>query len=207
MIVETENFLTHEECDWIINHINERYTKAEVLSGEDGHRIADACWLSRKLPMIEDIRNRVSKAVNIPTSHMESFHVIRYKVGGEYKEHVDYFPPEHELAESHLVNGGQRTTTAIMYLNDNFEGGETEFPRMSLKIQPKKGKLVVWKNVDLMNSPMESSLHAGLPVKSGVKYLSTLWIRENEFDDSEKESNIDTDTYDSIKSSNTLTKS
>ena len=69
----------------------------------------------------------------------------------------------------------------MIYLNDDFEGGETHFPSLNLVVKPKKGKLVIWDNVNEDGSLDFNSLHAGLPVKKGFKYIAVIWIRENKF--------------------------
>ena len=112
---------------------------------------------------------------------MESIHVVKYSVGEEYKDHHDFFHPGEEYYEDEVNRGGQRLKTALVYLNDDFEGGETNFPNLNIKVDPKKGKLVLWDNIKDDGSLDYDSLHAGLPVKSGYKYIAVIWIRENEF--------------------------
>jgi prolyl 4-hydroxylase len=62
--------------------------------------------------------------------------------------------------------------TLFLYLNDVEEGGGTEFPKLSLVVQPRKGMAVLWPSV-LNDKPHEIDMrtdHAALPVIRGEKY-------------------------------------
>ena len=81
-----------------------------------------------------------------------------------------------------LKRGGQRIYTAIAYLNDVEEGGATEFRDLNISVKPKKGSILVWKNVLPGTTKVHPlSLHAGRPVTGGEKYAFNLWFRENKF--------------------------
>ena len=67
----------------------------------------------------------------------------------------------------------------MVYLSDVDKGGETDFKELSLKIIPKKGKLIIFKNCLSDNrTPHPKSIHAGLPVIEGEKYAFNLWFHE-----------------------------
>ena len=84
------------------------------------------------------------------------FQVQKTGPGEFYKWHWD--------TANGTVGGLRRVFSTILYLNDDYEGGETGFPRQALKIRPRKGRLVcTYSNF--------THLHAGLPVKKGDKYL------------------------------------
>jgi hypothetical protein len=72
---------------------------------------------------------------------------------------------------------GHRLYTFLIYLNDDFEGGGTDFPRMNLCIKPKKGKAILFQNIDERFDLIPESLHAGCPVTSGTKWVANKWIR------------------------------
>ena len=96
--------------------------------------------------------------------------------------HHDFFHPGEGYFEKEVTNrGGQRTKSALVYLNEDFTGGETEFPQINIKVLPKRGKLLAWDNLNSDGSLDYTSLHAGLPVESGIKYIAVIWIRENKF--------------------------
>jgi prolyl 4-hydroxylase len=80
-----------------------------------------------------------------------------------------------------MSRGGQRIKSVLFYLNDEFEGGETNFPMKGIKVKPVKSKAIIWDNINEDGTLDYESIHAGLPVISGFKYIATIWIRENKF--------------------------
>ncbi len=107
----------------------------------------------------------------------EPLALLRYQPGEEYRPHRDYLPPA-RLAMTDGQLGGQRLYTAFVYLNDVDAGGETDFPELGVRITPKAGRAVLFHNTLADATPDPRTLHAGLPVVAGEKWLATLWIRE-----------------------------
>ena len=114
---------------------------------------------------------------NPPLAHCEPLTLLRYQTGEEYRPHRDYLPPA-RLATADGIRGGQRRFTAFVYLNPVESGGETDFPGLGIRIAPKQGRAVFFRNTDADGSPDPRTLHAGTPVIAGEKWLATLWIRE-----------------------------
>ena len=77
------------------------------------------------------------------------------------------------------VNGdnGPRLLTVLFYLNDDFEGGETIFPKINKVVKPQKGKAVIFRNVDNDGVIISQAVHGGEPVKNGEKWIANKWIR------------------------------
>lgn len=183
MVTEIDDFLSPEECDNLISLASTTFDEVGVLGESvEGYRVASGAWLEEKdgeVPL--KYMELVSEITKLPKVNMESIHVVKYGIGEEYKDHHDFFHPGESYYEDELSRGGQRLKTALVYLNDEFEGGETNFPNLNIMVKPKKGKLVLWDNINEDGSLDYDSLHAGLPVKSGYKYIAVIWIRENEF--------------------------
>jgi prolyl 4-hydroxylase len=74
--------------------------------------------------------------------------------------------------------GGQRTWTAMVFLNDVEGGGETNFPHAAAKVTPRRGNLLCWNNMDAIGQPNTYAMHQGCPVTAGTKYIITKWYRE-----------------------------
>ena len=68
--------------------------------------------------------------------------------------------------------------TFLVYLNDDFQGGETEFLSTGLKVKGRKGDGLLFRNADESGQPDLNSRHAGLPPVSGIKFLASRWIRQ-----------------------------
>tara|TARA_Y100000590_G_scaffold401045_1_gene485639 strand:+ start:195 stop:836 length:642 start_codon:yes stop_codon:yes gene_type:complete len=190
MIFTVEGLLSESECE----HFKEKAAtnmKRSMVSGYDKRkarrglldqrRTSSDCWISHTLDDITlDVGKRISELVQIPLSHAEAFQVLHYADSQEYQAHLDTFDPTNKEYSHYLKNGGQRIITAIAYLNNVKEGGETSFPKIDKVIHPKRGKVVVfhdcYKGTD---EPHPNSFHGALPVISGEKWAFNLWFRKN----------------------------
>ena len=182
MIIEKENILLNKECNEIIELASLYFSTAKVLGDNVNYkgRVAENSYLSDNL-ITSRIKKIVFEHTNLPIENMEKLCVIKYNIGGEYQNHQDFFHPSTSYYDNIMLRGGQRVKTAMFYLNDNFAGGETNFPKLNIKIIPKLGKMVIWDNILPSGELNYDSMHAGLPVISGIKYICTVWIRESKF--------------------------
>ena len=106
--------------------------------------------------------------------------------GEYYKPHYDFFHKvDDEYWASHIVKaGGQRNWSAIIYLNNVEEGGETYYPEIDLSVKPEMGKIMFHKNCDETSTDLETggglikeSLHEARPVIKGEKWALVIWSR------------------------------
>jgi hypothetical protein len=116
---------------------------------------------------------RIANIAGLPASHAEPLGVLRYGPGQEYRPHYDYYSDDQHQA--------QRVSTVFVYLNDVLEGGGTDFPRLAVKVEPERGKAVKFLNCGDDGRPNPETLHAGLPVIRGEKWLATLWFWDRPF--------------------------
>lgn len=152
-----------------------------VLGGNNTrYRVAEGIWIHEKDLIADRFKHIVAGVTGLPIDNQETPHLIKYTEGGEYKEHWDYFLKGESYYEQSVAEGGQRVFSSILYLNDNFEGGETDFPKQDFVVKPKTGSIFTWRNINVDGTVKEDSLHAGLPVTKGIKYILIIWIRENE---------------------------
>ena len=175
-----DNVLSDEECLKLIELSEENFTSATILDKNDdgSYRTAESFWFYEDNFITEKIKNIVSSETNLPIENQENVHIVKYKINGEYKEHHDFFHPGEYYFADEIKKGGQRVYSCLIYLNDNFTGGETHFLNKNLNITPKKGTMVIWNNLKEDGSPDYDTLHAGLPVISGEKYICLVWVRE-----------------------------
>ena len=116
---------------------------------------------------------RIAWIAGSPPEHAEPLGVLRYGPGQEYRPHYDYYTDDrHEV---------QRVATVFVYLNEVAEGGGTDFPRLAVKVDPERGKAVKFLNCTPGGEPNPDTLHAGLPVVRGEKWLATLWFWDRPF--------------------------
>jgi prolyl 4-hydroxylase len=182
MIQEYKNILNTYECNELIKIAKPKLVNSKILGEQiKDYRTAQNTWLFEKSIVCDKIKNIISEKTNLPIENQENIHIVRYNIGGEYKEHQDFFHPNTNYYESQMIRGGQRKYSALIYLNDNFVGGETYFPKIDYKVKPENGKLVIWENVNNDGSLNYNSLHAGLPVINGEKWICIVWVRETKF--------------------------
>ncbi|WP_372356352.1 2OG-Fe(II) oxygenase [Xanthomonas sp. NCPPB 3443] len=137
-------------------------------------------------PIIEDFAARAAQArlaacAQLPLAHAEPLSVLCYAPGEQYRAHRDYLPPGTIAADR--PTAGNRQRTVCVYLNDVGAGGETEFPVAGVRVRPRPGTLVCFDNLHADGRPDADSLHAGLPVTAGSKWLGTLWFRQQRYRD------------------------
>ena len=121
------------------------------------------------------LQRRLAALTGMPLAHAEPLAVLRYAKGEEYRPHRDYLRDPAELAPD---APGQRVRTVFCYLSDVGAGGATDFPLLGVRIEPRRGRVVMFDNVDAAGAPDPDTLHAGMPVIRGRKWLATLWMRE-----------------------------
>jgi prolyl 4-hydroxylase len=182
MVKIIDNFLTKEECLELIDMGTKQMQKASTLGEKiDGYRTADNSWIYDITPLTEKIKNYISKESGLPVENQEEIHIVKYEVGGEYKPHHDYFHPNTDYYETSMGKSGNRPFSFLIYLNHDYTGGETEFPDKKIKITPRQGRLLIWRNINEDGTLDSESFHAGLPVKTQTKYIAIVWVRENKF--------------------------
>ncbi len=161
---------TPEECDNIIKTAETRLEPSNMDT--DFHvdktiRDSETAWISPTESKVANkmIRKCVSYTDRKPVNS-EQLQVLKYKEGGFYTPHQDAFYDE----------PNPRTVTAIIALNDDYEGGETEFPNLGKKFKLNKGDVLLFNNFTDWGYQTPKSLHGGRPVKSGEKWICNLWI-------------------------------
>lgn len=176
-----KNVLSKKECKQIINDYStfvQARTHSNDLEQDKQIRKAENAVYEEESELLQKVRQIIAEKTGTDISQQEyPLSVIKYEIGGEYKPHHDHW--EHNQNNSHRnPQMGNRWKTAILYLNDNYEGGETHFPNWDTKIKGKAGELVTWTNLNKNRMPNTDTIHAGLPVTKGTKYIIVSWIRE-----------------------------
>ena len=132
--------------------------------------------------VVTTVIRRLCDIAGCKFANTEALTALMYIPGAQYRVHPDYFPLDTEAGKQQLKNGGQRIKTIVCYLNEVAGGGETEFPDLGIRVKPVPGSVVYFENADEQGQPYPASRHAGLPVTAGMKWISTLWIRQSEHD-------------------------
>jgi len=175
--------LSDDECDELVALSRAHVTPSNVVDldsgGEKLHadRTSSGAALTRGgTPLISRIEQRIAALLNWPVDHGEALQILRYEVGQEYKPHYDYVDPAQPGAAPFLARGGQRVASLVMYLNTPQDGGATNFPDIGLEVAAVKGNAVFF-SYDRPH-PSTKTLHGGMPVRAGEKWVATKWLRE-----------------------------
>lgn len=180
-IFVVRDFLTAKECDELVARIDATRVPSGVLGqypDDPDYRTSESCNMSPSEPIVRKVEDKITLLTGIDPAHGETIQGQRYGVGQQFKPHHDFFYTDQPYWPEMERTGGQRTWTAMMFLNDVEAGGQTAFPHADLKVTPRKGNLLAWNNLDEAGEPNVYSLHQGCPVEAGVKYVITKWYRE-----------------------------
>jgi prolyl 4-hydroxylase len=113
----------------------------------------------------------------MPTQFFEPPTMLHYKPGETFQPHYDFLDDTKPGLSNEIAQNGQRVLTFLLYLNESFDGGETEFPLIDVRYKGNKGDALCFWNVMADGSPDRRTLHAGLPPTRGEKWLLSQWVR------------------------------
>ena len=173
------SFLSEKECAGLIDRIDRDLKPSGLLadSPDPEFRTSQTCELSPADPLVDFVDNKIAAFMGMDPAFAETLQGQRYAVGQQFKPHHDFFYTDQPYWPAQEKSGGQRTWTAMAFLNNVEAGGQTFFERAGVRITPKAGNLLMWNNLDLAGEPNMYSLHQGMPVEAGVKYIVTKWFR------------------------------
>jgi prolyl 4-hydroxylase len=192
-ILLIDNFLTSEECDYIIK-IGDPIVKQSEVCGKNGSRPDDSrtSWTAhigkkfigkdKKDPILMNVLEKAARFGKREIKHVEPIQLVRYKPGQYFKSHYDYLDTRIPMYKRNVDKNGQREITFFVYLNDvpDDVGGATQFTKLKKIFKAKKGQAIFWHNVkDGKVDPL--TLHSGTELKEGTKYGLNIWIRDKEY--------------------------
>lgn len=170
-----KGLMTPQECAYLIKAAAPLF-KPSMVYNDEGREVRDTIrtsegagfyWLIED-PAIHALNRRIAKATGTNYDQGEPLQALRYSPGQEYRPHFDYL----EAVDN------PRPWTALIYLNQDYEGGATRFVKTGLEVRGDTGDVLVFGNAGAGGKRNPLSEHAGLPVTAGTKYLATRWIRE-----------------------------
>ena len=174
------NFLDPGLCAALCERIDARRRPSEIADdlGYEAFRTSETCDLDAADPLVADVNARLCRLLGIDPACSEPIQGQRYAAGQEFKPHTDTFNPGGADYYRHCADQGQRTWTAMIYLNQPEDGGATRFKAIGKTVQPETGKLLAWNNLLPDGRSNDATLHQGMKVRRGTKYVITKWFRE-----------------------------
>ena len=173
-------FLDPPACAALIARIDQHRRPSEIADdvGVADFRTSETCDLDWREPLVADVDRRIARLLGLPLAASEPLQGQRYAPGQEFKPHTDTFEPGGYDFYKHTAESGQRTWTAMIYLNAPEDGGATRFKAIGKTVRPEPGKLLAWNNLRPDGRPNPATLHQGMKVRKGTKYVLTKWFRE-----------------------------
>jgi prolyl 4-hydroxylase len=184
-IAMVDGFLSPAICEWLIKLGQpglERATTYDPESGKLRHqdgRSNDAAviGLDRMDVVLAFVRARIAALTGLPVQGFEDTQILHYTVGETFGAHVDYLDTNHPGYAADVARRGQRVVTALVYLNDGYEGGETTFLALGRGFKGGKGGALVFSNLTPEGELDKRTVHVGSPPTRGEKWLLSQWIR------------------------------
>jgi len=191
-VLEIWGILTPEECKKLIELATKQgLHNSEILNNEDGKDTAvNTEFRKSKQTWIADDHHAITmkiakfaeKISGLPRSNQEELQVAKYEPGGKFVEHYDCCVYEdRKYCDKINHYAGERRSTLLIYLNNDFDEGETEFLKLNLKIKPEAGKGILFWSTDINEKLLEKSMHRGNNVLNGNKWIATKWTHVKEF--------------------------
>jgi hypothetical protein len=181
------DFIDPNICDWMVSKSLGKYAPSMMFDGAKSNFLATRTCSDFKFDVtssdavIQYVREKVSAQTGIPISCMEPPQIFHYALGQEIKAHYDGLKLGDQGYGQSGTYKGDRIVTLLLYLNDDYDGGELVFPKVDFKFKGKKGDGVYFAHVDEDGNPERLSLHAALPVTRGEKYILSQWIHDRTF--------------------------
>ena len=177
------DFMSAEECARLRDMIDDCARPSAIYDSNytDAFRTSYSGNVDREDPFVRQIKRRTDDLLGITPEYGEAMQGQRYLPGQQFKPHCDWFHPEGNYFDMEMSRGGQRSYTAMIFLNDVEAGGTTDFTELGLSIEPREGVLLAWNNATPDGAMNLQTAHAGMPVEAGVKYVVTQWYRTGEW--------------------------
>lgn len=182
-----DRFVPVEVCNWLLARAAGKYQPSMMFDGQKSTFLATRTCSDFKFDIIaadcvlQIVRERIAAVTSLPTVAFEPPQIFHYALGQEIKPHYDAL----RLGDQGYGQGGtykgDRIATFLLYLNDDYDGGELEFPKVGLKHRGKAGDGVYFAHIDANGVPDRNSLHAALPITRNEKFILSQWIHDRPF--------------------------
>jgi len=180
-----KNIITKNEAQELINWARPNLKEAILIATkvkQYNHRNNKVAWYDNSEPIAQKIIKRIQKIVKLPEKNFEKIQICNYQPGEYFKHHQDQCHTNDEPCLKDLARGGQRLFNCLLYLNEGFEGGETDFPKLKKKFKLPIGDGVLWAMTNKQGNKVHPlAEHAGLPITSGEKWIANIWARKRIF--------------------------
>jgi len=179
-------FVSTTACDWLMQHVRQFLQPAKIFSGDEGRHITDEMRTNSIGPLslaTIDMVNvivqyRIAAVTGLSIDNFDGPTALHYAVGEEIKDHHDFINPTIPNYQHEIETRGERLVTFLVYLNGDYDGGETAFPKLNVSHKGQIGDGLLFVNTDADGKPNVRSVHAGRPPIRGEKWLLSQFVRQ-----------------------------
>ena len=181
-----ENFTTPELCDWLISRGKDKLRPGMMFDGQKARFLATRTCSDFAFTLVDGgvimllLRIRVSLLTGLKIEQMEPPQIFHYALGQEIKPHYDGLYDQLHPYGPEGTYQGDRLATFLMYLNDDYDGGDLEFVKVGYSYKGKAGDGIFFASMR-EGKPDSQSLHGARPVTRGEKYILSQWIHDRPF--------------------------
>lgn len=181
-VVIVNNFISKTDCRrlvryadkqkaaWLMVRDDKKSTPGKSVEKRDSGRVTQQVEMDKHQNFLNDcIRRAMLEVASRKFGAADFFEIpylLRYKVGGKYGEHADSetYDPDKRL----FYRISDRDISVLIYLNDDYDGGELTFNRLNYSYHPSAGDLVMFPSGNLY-------MHQAQSVTRGTKYALVSW--------------------------------
>ena len=172
-------------CDYLIERARGNLSRALIYDPAYGRDIADHMrtnsaagydLMSADVAQIV-VQYRIAAAIGLPINNLEGPTILHYKVGEQITNHFDFVNPKIPNYQEEIARRGERIITFLIYLNDDYEGGETDFPKVGVRHRGRRRDGLLFTNALPSGPPDLRMVHAGMPPTAGEKWIFSQFIR------------------------------
>jgi len=186
-ILRFSELLTDPTCAWLIDQARGRLVRARVYDPIGKRETVDemrsnttAVFGVAEVSALHFlVQARMASACGSPLTHFEAPAILHYEPGEQITPHFDFIDPRAPDYEQQIKVQGQRVFTFLLYLNDDYQGGETAFPKLGIEHRGHAREGLLFSNVDAAGNPDLRMLHAGKAPTSGEKWILSQFIRRH----------------------------
>ncbi|PNH00268.1 putative prolyl 4-hydroxylase [Tetrabaena socialis] len=182
-IYEIPAFLSPAECAEIMRTaVHAGLSESEIYGTSTDEvdrksRHSYTAWLpAATSALVRKVNRLTAEITGYPEENQEDLQVVHYPEGGFFNPHYDCCDGGPQECSRMDALGGPRHITVIIYLNDDYEGGETAFPKLGITVRPETGKAAIFWSTDKNSILVPQSFHGGNPVTNGEKWICNKWI-------------------------------
>ena len=185
-VVLKENFLSADKCRELLDIIEgqgsgwlkvmdlDKTTRESTVNKVDQTRVTELVDMEAHQGMLNDlvaqlIIEEIEPGTGARIEWFEEPQILKYKAGGFYASHADAETYDNKLDA--WVKVLDRDWSLLLYLSDDYEGGEIKFNKFNYQVKPKAGTLIYF--------PADGRyMHTALPVTSGLRYAMVSWMSQ-----------------------------